>query len=417
MATVVSCQACPSYDPQQVRTAVGACFDGLGGLSEFVRSGDRVFLKPNLLMPARPEQGITTHPALVRAVIHAVRAAGGEPILGDSPAATSLELTAKRAGLLELARQEGVPLADMTTTTTVHSERAATGRRFEVAQAVMSCDVVINLPKLKTHALTYVTLAQKNLFGLVPGLQKGRWHMAAQAPEHFAGLLADLYVSIIDHPGGPRHFVHLLDGVLALEGNGPGAGGIPRTMGVLLASTDAVALDRVACSVAGLDPARAPLLRISTERTLGVGDLDAIHLVGTPLEQLQAAGPMEPTIGESASPSLQAALWSSARLRNAVLERPLVHREPCVACGHCARICPAHAIRMDKALDAARVDHNQCIRCYCCAEICPHAAISKSSVPLLGRLMVDRAARRTGLAALVLAALLAAAALLFLLAS
>ena len=412
MGTVVSCQACLDYEPDRIRAAVQACFDGLGGLGGFVRPGDRVFLKPNLLMPARPEQAITTHPALVRAVIHAVRDAGGEPILGDSPAATSLELTARRAGILELARQEAVPLADMTTTTTIRSERAATGRRFEVAEAVFACDVVINLPKLKTHALTYVTLAQKNLFGLVPGLQKGRWHMAAQAPDHFAGLLADLYASILDHPGGPRQFLHLLDGVLALEGNGPGAGGTPRPMGLLLASTDAVALDRVACEVAGLDPARAPLLRISTERSLGVGELETIDLVGTPLAQLGAAGPMEPAEGQNASPSLQAALWSSARLRNAVLERPLVHREPCVACGHCARICPADAIRMDEAQAKALIDYDHCIRCYCCAEICPHAAISKSQVPLLGRLMVDRRAQRLGMVTLVLATLLLAGGLL-----
>ncbi len=407
MPTIVSCQACGDYEPMHVQAAVDACFDGLGGLSAFVRPGDTVFLKPNLLMPAKPAQAVTTHPEIVRAVIRAVKAAGGKPVLGDSPAATPLKLTARRAGLLEVTQQEGVPLADVTTGMDIHSERVQGGRHFEVSRAVLEADVVINLPKLKTHALTYVTLAQKNLFGLVPGLQKGRWHMTAQAPEHFASLLADLYASIVDHPDGPRHFLHLLDGVLAMEGNGPGAGGTPREAGVILASTDAVALDRVACEVAGLDHTLAPLLRISAERGLGQADLAQIETVGTPLEQLRCES-FQPAPGMKSSPSLQAALWSGARVRNIALDRPLMHREPCVACGHCVRICPAEAVRMDKRQGVARVDYALCIRCYCCAEICPEAAIDKSPVPLIGRLLVSPTAQKHGLATLLGILLLAA---------
>ena len=416
MSAIVSCQTCPDYDQDRVQAAVDACFEDLGGVRAFVQPGDRVFLKPNLLMPARPEQAITTHPAVVRAVIRAVRAAGGEPVMGDSPAATPLKLTARRAGLLEVAEEEGVPLADMVTPTTIRSERVAGGRSFEVARAVLACDVVINLPKLKTHALTHITMAQKNLFGLVPGLQKGRWHMAAQAPDHFAGLLADLYASILDHPGGPRHFVHLLDGILALEGDGPGTGGEPIALGVLMASTDAVALDHTACLIAGLDPARAPLLRISAERRLGLTQPDDIQLAGTPIEDLRPPEPMVPPASHDATPSLQAAMWSSAKVRNLALDRPLIHREPCAACRNCVRICPAEAIRMEKDPAVARVDYSLCIRCYCCAEICPHAAITKSPVPFLGRLLVERRLRRQALiaAALTITALSAGlAALLY----
>jgi len=400
MTSVVSCQACESYEPDHVRAAVDACFADLGGLDTFVKPGDRVFLKPNLLMPAKPEQAITTHPAVLEAVILAVKAAGGEPIMGDSPAATSLKVTARRAGLLAVAEQQGVPLADMNTSVMIRSERAAGKRSFEVAKAVLDADVVINLPKLKTHALTYITIAQKNLFGLVPGLQKGRWHMTAQAPDHFAGLLVDLYASIIDHPDGPRHFLHLVDGVMALEGNGPGTGGSPIAMGTMLASTDAVAVDRVACEIAGLDAGLAPVLRISNERGLGQGTLEAIELKGASLAELKGRA-MQPPEGRSSSPGMQAILWSSARLRNLALDRPLVHREPCVSCGHCARICPAEAIRMDEQRGAARVDYTRCIRCYCCAEICPHAAIDKSAVPPVGRLLAGDGLRRLGMLALV----------------
>jgi uncharacterized protein (DUF362 family)/Pyruvate/2-oxoacid:ferredoxin oxidoreductase delta subunit len=387
--STVSCQACASYELDQVQAAVDACFEDLGGLEAFVRPGDRVFLKPNLLMPASPEQGITTHPAVLRAVIRAVRAAGGEPLVGDSPAATPLKLTARRAGLTAVLQDEGVPLADMREPISTASPRAEGKRAFELSKVAMGCDVLINLPKLKTHALTYVTLAQKNLFGLVFGLKKGQWHMAAQSPEHFAGLLADLYAAIVDHPHGPKRILHLMDAVLCLEGNGPGAGGTPRHLGALLASTDGVALDRVACELAGLDHRLAPLLRLSMAQGLGQGDLDRIELVGVPLAAI-AREPLVPPEGQHGSPSLQAALWSSARLRNWALERPQVHREPCVVCGQCARICPAGAITMHGELDAARVDYDRCIRCYCCAEICPHAAISKSPVPLLGRILGKR---------------------------
>ena len=393
MTTTVSLCACADYGAATVQAAVDACFAELGGLDAFVQPGDRVLLKPNLLMPAKPEQAITTHPEVLRAVIRAVKAVGGVPCVGDSPAATPLRVTAKRAGLLAVVEAEGATLADMGGGPRIRSERVAGQRDFEVAQAVLDADVVINLPKLKTHALTYVTIAQKNLFGVVPGLQKGRWHMVAQTPEHFAGLLADLYASIVDHPDGPRQLLHLVDGVVALGGNGPGTGGTPHPLGALLAGADAVAVDRVACAVAGLDADRAPLLRISGERGLGEHRLEAITLTGTPLSELQGS-PMQPPKGRESSPSLQAAMWSSARMRNLVLDRPNIHREPCVACGHCERICPAEAIHTDTALGAARVDYTRCIRCYCCAEICPHAAIGKSDLPPIGKLLTAKGARR-----------------------
>ncbi len=386
MSAVVSCRACPDYEPENVRTALQACLDDLGGLEAFVRPGDRVLIKPNLLMPAKPEQAITTHPELVRAVIRAVRAAGGLPVLGDSPAASPLELTARRAGVQAVAREERVPLADMGPTLHTASPRAVGKRGYDVASAALEADVLINLPKLKTHALTHVTIAQKNLFGLIPGLRKGRWHMAAQAPEHFAGLLADLYAAVLDHPGGPR-LLHIVDGVLCLEGNGPGTGGTPRHLGALLASSDGVAVDRVACELAGIDPARAPLLRQSGELGLGQAHLEAIELRGQALEELRGE-PFAAPESHGASPSLQAALWSSARVRNITIERPLVHREPCVGCGQCVRICPAEALRLEPGSGVARVDYSTCIRCYCCAEICPHAAIDKSATPLLGRALV-----------------------------
>jgi len=387
MPATVSCRACASYEAAALDPALQACLEALGGLGSFVDQGDRVFLKPNLLMPAKPEQAVTTHPALVRALIRSVKAAGGVPVVGDNPAATGLRMTAGRAGLRQVAEEEGAELADMAPSMQIRSERAVGGRSFTVSQAVMEADLVINLPKLKTHELCYVTLAQKNLFGLVPGLQKGRWHMTAMAPRHFAGLITDLYAAVIDHPEGPR-FLHLLDGVLAMEGNGPGTGGTPRHAGVLLASTDAVALDRVAMLAMGLGADLSPVLQLSVAQGLGVGDLDDIEILGDRPQDL-GVEPFKPAKAMKLPEGAMATISNSGFLRNRFLDRPMLVAGRCIACGQCAKVCPAEVITVHKEQERVSFDYGRCIRCFCCAEVCPEAAIERSDTPLAGRLLAS----------------------------
>lgn len=385
----VSCKACKSYRSEELVPALRSCLEALGGIERHVRPGDRVLCKVNLLMPVAPERAVTTHPELLRAVIREVRGAGGVPLVGDNPAAPGQRIAMMRAGLLDVVRSEGAELADMRPTLRVESHRESGYQAFELSRAALDADLLLNLPKLKTHALTYLTLALKNLFGLIPGLEKSRWHYRAQSPEDFASLIVDLYAAVTAHRGSPPRILHLLDGVTALDGDGPGIGGRPRESGLLLASEDGVALDRVACQLVGLDPTRLLTCTLAEERGLGCATPEQIDLAGDPLHQLEVPD-FRPPAGTAFNRSLSGWFVSRGVLRDHILEHPIVRNEHCTGCGKCAQICPAKAITISKDEEKARIDLKPCIRCYCCAEVCPEAAIHKSDTPLLGKVMYDQ---------------------------
>ncbi|MGC4116847.1 MAG: DUF362 domain-containing protein [Myxococcales bacterium] len=385
MSPIVALQSCPAYEREAVHAAVQASLAALGGIESIVRPGARVYCKVNLLVPATPEQAISTHPEVVRAIIHEIRRAGGVPVVGDNPAIAKTVTALRKSGILAVLEEEKVEVPELAEVVRLENPEGKSFRSFEVSKAIADCDVLFNLPKLKTHALTYMTCASKNLFGLVPGSQKARWHLRAQSPQEFAGLVCDLYGALRRHFSGEKKMVHLLDGVLAMEGDGPGTGGTPRPLGALLASLDPIALDRAACRVAGLDFERLVIVREAMARGLGEGDLAKIQLVGAPLETWKDVKFKEPE-GSLGSDGLGAKLARSAWLKNQVLERPVLTREKCTGCQKCKEICPAAAIAMVGEKPAKpEIDTHQCIRCYCCAEVCPEGAMRKSKTPWLGR--------------------------------
>ncbi len=396
----VSCVACPSYDPALLEPALRRCVEQAGGLG-FIRPGDRVFCKLNLLMPAPAERAITTHPELLRAAVRLVREAGGVPVVGDNPAVTGGRIAMRRSGILRVVQEEGLEVADMRPVLRIENARARAYGHFEVSRAVVEAEHLLNLPKLKTHNLCHMTLALKNLFGLIPGLNKAHWHLRAPSPEEFSTLVADLYGAVQQAFAGRGQLFHVLDGVLALEGEGPGMSGKPRQAGLLLASRDGAALDLAACHLAGVEAARVPTTRIAAELQLGPESVQELELLGDDPQELRLQDFQQPP-----GPAPGMGLLSIPWLRNRLVERPIVQRQRCTSCGQCARICPADTIHIAKEPKKACIEHKACIRCYCCAEICPEAAIEKSSTPLLGRLLLSGRAR--GLALLfTLGALLA----------
>jgi uncharacterized protein (DUF362 family)/Pyruvate/2-oxoacid:ferredoxin oxidoreductase delta subunit len=384
MPADVALQSCPDYAPDAVDAAVGACLDALGGVEAIVRPGARVFCKVNLLAPATPGQAVCTHPEVVRAVVRRIRAAGGVPLVGDNPAMAKPIAALRKSGILAVLEAEGVEVPDLGPVVRIENPDGRAYRSFEVSRAIADCDVLFNLPKLKTHGLTYMTCAMKNGFGLIPGTDKARWHLRAQTPEEFAVLVCDLHGALVRHFGDGRRMVHLCDGILAMEGEGPGASGQPRALGALLASFDATALDRVACAVAGLDPDRLVVVREAISRGLGEGDLERIRCVGAPLETWQGVA-FAPPPGSPMSRGLGARLMRNGWVRNQVLERPVLDAARCSGCRRCAEICPAEAIALSGEPVRPRVDPGKCIRCYCCAEVCPDGAMRKSRTPWLGR--------------------------------
>jgi Pyruvate/2-oxoacid:ferredoxin oxidoreductase delta subunit len=234
-------------------------------------------------------------------------------------------------------------------------------RRAVIAQPVAQARQIINVAKLKTHGLMGFTGAVKNLFGCIPGTEKATMHLRLADREHFAGMLVDLYLAL-------KPQLSIIDGIVAMEGQGPRQGN-PRPVGLLIAGTDGVAVDAVACAVVGIDPMSIPTIRVAHQQGVGQGDLTKIRILGAPLEEVQVRDfkPAETSVTLGGVPK---PIWNL--LQKQLTSRPYIITERCVGCGVCARCCPADTIVLDKT---AKIVDDKCIRCYCCHELCPEDAV------------------------------------------
>ncbi len=270
-----------SYNPENIEKAIGKIFSDIDfNLQSF--SGRRIAVKPNLLTSALPESGIITHPVIIESVIRIIKKNGGTPVLVESPAFHPLERVLKKTGIDLILEREGIKVADTRRTVTIHNESGLKFKSFRVAEELSSCDMIISLPKLKTHGLTYYTGAVKNLFGTINGLEKSKWHFRANTKEDFTSFLLDLYGAFINDTD--KKIIHIMDGILGLEGEGPGAGGSPVMGYALIGGTDAIAVDSVAVAVAGLNPQKVLTCIEGVRRGYGVAQLEQILIKGDSLQ-------------------------------------------------------------------------------------------------------------------------------------
>jgi uncharacterized protein (DUF362 family)/Pyruvate/2-oxoacid:ferredoxin oxidoreductase delta subunit len=355
----VSATRCESYELDVVRRAMVEVLVPLGGMARFVRPGMKVLLKPNQLSAASPEQAVATHPAVLQVVAELVQQAGGDASIGDSPAGP-VEIAPQvwtKTGMAEAASRVGAPLV-------LFKEaewKRLNGCDYFIARPLYEADLVINLPKIKTHNLTLYTGAVKNLFGAIPGTRKRELHLRAPGMPDFSGVLADVLELV-------KTGLTIIDGVIGLEGEGPGTRGTPHAYQCLAASSDPLALDTVITRAMGYRPGEVLHLAEAGARGLGVADLAAIEIAGEP--QALSFGPLRlPT----AKWFLRVPSWMGAPVYRATRRRPQVLPALCIGCGRCAQVCPAEVITVGKP-PAFALD--RCIGCLCCAEICPQAAIT-----------------------------------------
>ncbi len=361
-SSTVSIVKCADYDREKVYDAVRRSVDLLGGMAAFVRPGERVLIKPNLLKASPPEAAVTTHPEVIRAVIRLVREAGGGAMVGDSPGLGDLRRVCEKSGILALIEEEGAELADMNEAAGVKNNGQF--HRFEIAKAVLDADVVINLPKLKTHGMVTVTGAVKNLVGCIPGKRKVQWHFNAGVNRNaFARMLVELCALI-----NPR--LTIMDAVIGMEGNGPGSGD-PCRIGLVLASRDPVALDVVSGSIIGADPALLCIIRAAAEAGVGETRLDRIPIQGEPLAEVKIRDFRLPPREHTEWPLPE---WARRILKDALTTRPVIDHGQCIRCGICQGHCPQGAI--GNAGKQFEIRYRDCIRCFCCQEFCPRGAIS-----------------------------------------
>lgn len=350
----------------------------IGGIGKFVKKGDRVLLKVNMLAASAPAQAIVTHPMVVKAMVKQVQSVGGIPIIGDSPGGPfnrkSLESAYIRCGYRAVADETGAVLNYDTDAKQVSNSEGKLAKRLDVISLLDEVDVVITLPKMKTHMLTNFTGATKILFGVVPGLTKPSYHLKFPDPGMFSDMLLDVL-------GYVKPSFSLMDGVVGLEGEGPGAQGIPKNANVLLASEDSVALDVVATSIIGMVPKEIVILKKAVERGLTSGELSDIDVVGEKVADVRVDF-QKP----KGSAGIIGKVMKLKPLRGVMLKAFVPYpfaNEKCVRCGICMQNCPASAITIT---DRAHMDLGKCIRCYCCHELCPHKAVDlKSQLGWLGK--------------------------------
>ncbi|MHC1695189.1 MAG: DUF362 domain-containing protein [Eubacteriales bacterium] len=374
----ITLQPCASYDVDVALQAVRACFDVFGGVEKVVGRGKRVALKVNLLMKKRPELACTTHPRLVEAVTQVLREHGNIVIITESPAGpfseAQLRSIYKACGIDEAAASCGALLNYDTSSTAVPCPDGEVCKVFNLLTPIVEADAVVNLCRLKTHALCYMSAAVKNLFGCIPGMEKIEFHSRFTETNDFAGMLLDLC-------GMVNPTFSIVDAVMAMEGNGP-SGGSPRYMGALVAGTNPYAADALCERLIGYGEGEVHTVALSVKRGLTppVGELEVVGADPADFIQKDFAKPDSYIGGYTPKFRGIIGLDTVKKFR----PRPVVEKKKCVGCGICVSHCPVATIRMDNK--KAFVEPDKCIRCFCCQELCPQKAV-KIKKNLLFRLL------------------------------
>jgi len=367
MKSKVALVQCGSYEPDEVRQAVSRGLELIGGASTFVKPGEKILLKVNLLVGDIPEKCVNTHPNVFRAVAELFAAEGAILQYGDSPGHGAPLAAAKKSGIATVAEEMNIEMADFKDGREVFFEEGKQNKKFFIANGILDSDGVISLPKMKTHGLERFTGAVKNQFGCVVGMRKGEFHVKLPDATDFAKMLVDLNSFV-----KPR--LYIMDGIVAMEGNGP-RGGTPRPMNVLLFSTDPIALDATACRMINLNPLFVPTTLVGAETGAGNYKEEDIEIVGDVLKDFIC---MDFNVVRSPVKTVKKGKMMQF-LNDRLVPKPFILIEKCTQCGTCVNSCPVEG----KAVNWANSDHTKppvydykkCIRCYCCQEMCPESAI------------------------------------------
>lgn len=378
----------PEYDVAHLEQGLKMAYETLG-LTDLFTAGEQILIKPNLLSASGPERAVTPHPAVFEGLIRSLSPFGLSLNYGDSPAVHSPKSAAKASGLAAVAERFQIPLADFTQAVTFDLPDGVRLRQIQLAKGAAEADGLINLCKLKTHALTGMTGAIKNLYGVIVGAKKAQMHVQFPDTFSFTKMLAEL-----NHAIRPR--LHLIDAVVGMEGNGP-MNGSPRRIGWLIVSTDPVAADTAGAILIGYNPIDLAIITSAEAAGLGTAQADQIETwiidpktstIEPPvyLSELQAKIAISDFVRPHLASSLMTRLTkiSGPLLRRYFLARPVIHEADCTRCGQCVRACPVEPKALDQSQSSAvpLYQYERCIRCYCCQETCPHGAITVEPSPL-----------------------------------
>jgi len=377
MRSRVSVIKCPGYESRELSSSIGTALELIGGIESVLKPGSKVFVKINHLSPgSAPERAIVTHPLFTRGVLRFLKDLNMDVTVGDD-----IQFEGEDgylvSGYREMCREMGVRLINLKSEgfREVPCPKGQAVQSVHIAAAALDADGVIDLAKLKTHAFTAFTGAVKNMFGVIPYGLRLEYHNRFPRNEVFSRMLVDVFSCL-------PPTLTLMDAVTAMEGLGP-SGGPPRTVGLVLAGRDAVAVDAVAQSIIGFGPDDILTTRYAAERLLGTARLDSIDVAGERLQDVRVDG-----FKKAAFPvgllerKLPSAIYAFVSGRLILLPEVVVDK--CNGCQECFKVCSAEAVRMEGG--KARILKKPCIHCLCCHEVCRSNAI-KLRQRLLGRLV------------------------------
>ena len=364
---IVSIVKCASYSPEKVYSAVKKAYEASGG---FDVKGKKLLLKPNILKGEAAEKAVCTHPEFVRQTVRLFYELGADKIYaGDSPGFQSTDYAGRKSGIMKAAVSEGAEWTDFSDFSELGNPDGILVKRFQAASVLDKADAVVSLPKMKTHQLLYFTGGMKNLFGLIPGLMKSQFHLRFPDRVNFARMITDLNTAV-------KPVFTLMDGITAMEGPGPGSG-YPRKTGLVLASSNILALDTAAAVIMGYKPEEMPLIEKALETGNWMKSMDDYKVNGDfdsepvfeDYKKIKVLRDM--SMFKDRMPG-----FLFAAVKNITVKKPVFDHVKCVRCGDCIKICPADALSFSKkGIKKVEINYKKCIRCYCCHEVCPADAI------------------------------------------
>ena len=354
-----------NYRLDRVMSCLEDIFDKMGGIEKIIKPGMRVAIKPNLLMAKKPEDAATTHPSVIHAIVKLVQKAGGIAVIVESPGGPYniplLRMVYGKTGIEKVADETGAELNYDLRVEKINNPDAEYLKSLKILKPLYDADLIINVAKLKTHGFMVYSGAVKNMFGSVAGLEKTDYHLRMSDQESFANCLVDIYLAT-------KPQVNIIDGIIAMEGDGPSAG-VPKYLGCIFASRDAFACDYAALKAIGVDHRQVPVMRIAEKR--GIFNKDNVNILGVNLESIKPDSFDVPALVHQKTGSRSAVIrFINSKFR----PQPEILRDKCVRCGKCVEVCPPKAATRDNDKSII-IDYKKCISCFCCHEFCPEKAI------------------------------------------
>ena len=389
--TRVSIKRCESYDKKDLSKAVRKCVSLLGGFKKFLSPASKILVKPNFLSAAAPEKAVTTHPLFIEAVIEniiAVTKNSKNILIADSfgPATpynrSGMKRVYEATGVLDVAKRTGCRLNYSTEYESLSYRQGRIIKKIEIIKPVIEADVIINLPKFKTHNLTVITGAVKNMYGVVPGFTKVGYHLRFSEIKKFCGMLLDVAAFM-------KPALNIMDGITGVEGEGPGRSGTPRKVGLILASDDPISMDMVMSRIMNINPKLVTFFEILDERKDKYHREENIRILGEKISDIIIDDFKLPkSIGQKKL--LENAFISTyimPLVRGLLNPYPHIDSGKCSLCMVCRDICPQNSISYRAG--KMKFNYKTCIRCFCCSEMCPEGAIN-TKFSFLGNLIFKR---------------------------